>query len=485
MQANPISMLKALEKELDIQAENLPTDDGSYAAEALKPKTSAAYLQLAKSMADLGCAEESVAICRKAVRITPDNLDAHYFILSKLEKLNRVDEAWSALRALEKKGESPCDAGKKLYFLKACLEYRRGHLEIARAMLERFIEENPLHSHWTLACGWLGKTLDRLGQYGSAMEAFDRYNRTVSATPIARITLQKSNEALAKLETSLRWYGNKTSFGWRDEMISDGLAPPVLLVGFPRSGTTLFEQILNSHTALTTLEEKPTLQGIVEMFYGSEGKLRSLGLLGDDKISFCRQTYRSNVAGFLGRPVDAIMSVVDKLPLNIMHLDIYSRLFPEMKILVALRDPRDVVLSNYMQMYKLNPEMAINLSLVDCARYYSKVMALYLLFRQFIPDNIHEIRYEDTIRDFKGESTKLLEFLGLEWEDGLERYYENAKTRRINTPSYDQVIKPIYSDAVGRWKNYASHLQELMPILQPFIDAFGYSTVLDRADMQT
>lgn len=471
-----ISILNALEKELDRQVAKLSDEAVNAGTADMIKRCLAGYLQIEKKMAEIGHMEDSLSMLRKALQLQPDDPDANYRFLFKLEKLNHTDEAWSVLQAFEDKfspNASLYDISKKLYILKARLEYRRGNIGASRNMLEKFLKENPVHSHRAMACGWLGKMLDSLGEYDSAMAAFNECNTIISGTPVVVEMIRKNNSALADIETSLRWYGDKASFGWQEPIVRDNLPQPIVLVGFPRSGTTLLDQILNSHTALTTIEEKSTLANISKKFYGSEEKLNALYSLSSHDLSACRQTYWSNAASFLGKPINN-SKLVDKLPLNITLLDIYARLFPEVKIIVALRDPRDVVLSNYMQMYRLNPEMAANLNLISSANYYSKVMQLYLVFRKFMPNNIHEIRYEDLVCNFKGEGIKLLEFLGLEWECGLESYYESAKSRYINTPSYDQVTKPIYHDAIGRWKNYERHLEEIKPILRPFVEEFGY-----------
>ncbi len=474
MSMDRVEIIQAFGEELDSQMTKILTDESRPSTRETRQRLSSAYLRLATDLLKLGAGNESLASCRKALLADPDNLDAAYFLLSRLEKLNRIDEAWDDLIAIESRHPTPYTTCGKLQLMKACLEYRRGHLETARSMFEGFIEKNHGRPLCTLAHGWLGKTMDRLGLYDGAMEAATRYNRLAAATPRAQEMLKKSKRALADVETSLRWYRNKTSFEWQDASTSKSDASPILLVGFPRSGTTLLDQILNSHSMLRTLEEKPTLEGIAERFYGSEEKLSYLQTLSPDDARACRQTYWANVANFVEGVPEEHPRIVDKLPLNLTHLDIYARLFPGAKVIVALRDPRDCVLSNYLQMYELNPEMAANLGLSSSAQYYARVMELYLLFRAFIPENLHEVRYEEIVRSFRNECSKLLDFLGLEWEDGLEGFHETASHRWIRTPSYDQVTRPLYDDAIGRWRNYARYLAEVNVLLQPFVEALGY-----------
>lgn len=474
MKAGRIELLKALEKKLDVQAQALVAGRTVPSAGPENQRISSAYLQLARDMTRAGFSEEGLAACRKAREADPENLEADYFFLFRLEKLNRVEEAWAGLLAVEARHQAPYTLCKKLYFLKGCLEYRRGNLETARQLLETFIAQDAGSSNLAHAYSWLGKTLERLGEHDGAMDAFSRCNAMIADTPVARAMLKKLDDAQSAIETSLSWYGGQTSFGWQEDHEFQGPSP-ILLVGFPRSGTTLLDQILNSHSALATIEEKPTLHGIADRFYGSAEKLLALRQAGSLELSECRRIYWANIKRFLANGIAPDTQVVDKLPLNIMHLDLYARLFPKVKILVALRDPRDCILSNYFQLYRLNPEMAANLSLAGSAAYYARVMALYLRFREMFPDNIHEVRYESVVRDLKGECTRMLEFLELEWKDGLERYYENARNRWISTPSYDQVTQPLYDGSIGRWKKHASHLDRVFPLLQPFIEAFGYS----------
>lgn len=474
MTAGRFEILQALERQLDAQAGALVAGRSAPTEGSENQRISSAYLRLAQDMTRAGFSEKGLAVCRKAREANPENLEADYFYLIRLEKLNRVEEAWDGLLAVEEKHPAPYALCKKLYFLKACLEYRRGRLDAARQLLETFIAHDIAPNDLAVAHNWLGKTLDRLGEHDRAMKAFSRCNAIVAATPGARNLLKKLDEAESAIETSLRWYGGRPSFGWQED--HDHQRPaPILLVGFPRSGTTLLDQILNSHPALATIEEKPTLEGIAERFYGQEDNLRALAQASPQELAACRTRYWTNIEKYLEKGVEHPIRVVDKVPLNILHLDIYARLFPGIKIIVALRDPRDCVLSHYFQVYRLNPEMASGLTLAGSARYYSKVIALYLLFRKMLPANIHEVRYENVVRDFRGECSSLLRFLNLEWKDGLERYYENARTRWITTPSYDQVTQPLYDRAIGRWQRYAEHIEETLPLLRPFIEMFAYS----------
>ncbi len=466
----PLSALSAFAEQIDRQR----GEHASPLGDAESKKLSAAYLKLGKTMIEAGHIDEGLACHDKALGLRPDDLDLNYTALFMLERLNRIEQAWAAMLSLEARLGGLYESSKKLFILKARLEYRRGNRAVCRAMLEKFLAENPAHSHRYLAYGWLGKLLDELGEYDAAMAAFDGKNAALLNNPGAAEHLRQNDAELAAIDTSLDWYRGQTGLGWQAADTPAELGEPILLAGFPRSGTTLLDQILDAHSGLAVVEERPLLAGIAGRFFDGADKLAALRDLSGQDIDTLRRTYWSNAADILGQPLGGCR-MVDKLPLNIMHLDIYARLFPGIKIVVALRDPRDVILSNHMQLYQLNPSMAANLSLERSARYYAKVMGLYLLFRERLAGQIHEIRYERLVFEPRQECAKLLRFLGLEWEEGIERFHENARHRRIATPSYDQVTRPIHRDAVARWTNYAPHLEAIQPTLQPFVEAFGYA----------
>jgi hypothetical protein len=139
-----------------------------------------------------------------------------------------------------------------------------------------------------------------------------------------------------------------------------------------------------------------------------------------------------------------------------------------------LRDPRDVVLSCFQQTFDMNAAMFEFLSLEGAARYYDAVMRLFAIYRQKLLLDLHLIRYEDLLGDFEGEIRRLLGFLGVPWDEAVRNYRETAKKRLINTPSASQVVRPLYTSARGKWRNYRAQLEPVLPLLEPWVKAFGY-----------
>ena len=141
---------------------------------------------------------------------------------------------------------------------------------------------------------------------------------------------------------------------------------------------------------------------------------------------------------------------------------------------MAIRDPRDVCLSCFMQGFTPNPAMANFLTLDSCVNFYVGTMSLWLQYRSVLPLRFHQYRYEDLVDDFDVVTRELFQFLELDYPVNIAEYYKSAKSRVINTPSYQEVTKPVYSHGKARWKNYRGNLEPFTKKLLPFIDEFGY-----------
>jgi sulfotransferase family protein len=161
--------------------------------------------------------------------------------------------------------------------------------------------------------------------------------------------------------------------------------------------------------------------------------------------------------------------------LNIVDVGIIHRVFPEAKFILALRHPCDCVLSCFMQTFKLNNAMANFLTLDRSAKLYAAVMDLWSVYQKKLNLDVHVMKYEGLVQDLEGTSKSLISFLGLEWDNNLHNYQKTALDRgNIRTPSYDQVTQPLYKHASGRWINYREQMRPVLPVLRPWIEAFGY-----------
>ena len=169
-----------------------------------------------------------------------------------------------------------------------------------------------------------------------------------------------------------------------------------------------------------------------------------------------------------------IINVVDKLPLTITELGFVKKIFPDAKIILALRHPCDVVISCFFSSFKMNRAMINFLSIKNTVDFYNKVLDLFEFYEKELNFEIIKIKYEDIVFDFENETKKLFKFLNLEYEQGINKFYETAQNRKmISTPSYSQVTSPLYSSSINRWKNYESLVKIEKP-LKKWIERLNY-----------
>jgi hypothetical protein len=167
--------------------------------------------------------------------------------------------------------------------------------------------------------------------------------------------------------------------------------------------------------------------------------------------------------------------VIDKNPLSMIRMPLIHRLFPDAKIILAMRHPCDVVLSCYMQNFKATEAMSSFLDLSNASRTYDRIFAYWEKCREVLPINVHMLRYEAMIEDLESTTRPLFDFLDLPWEEQVLDHQKTAIGRGfIRTPSYAQVTEKIYSSASGRWNRYRGYMTEVLPILEPWVSRYGY-----------
>ncbi len=251
------------------------------------------------------------------------------------------------------------------------------------------------------------------------------------------------------------------------------VAGHVVLIGFARSGTTLLESVLAAHEGVVTLDEKDLLAA-ANREYLSDGKgLDRLAVTSEQELAPLRADYWERVTGFAGDVAGKVF--VDKRPLGAMRLALIAKLFPSAKILFAIRDPRDVILSCYRRQFLLNPSMYEFLDLGGAARFYSAVMRLSAMAREKFAQTWLDTRHEALVDDFDGETRRVLEFLGLKWSADVRGFAQKAKDLALWTPSSAQVVQGLNSDSVGQWRHYREQLDPVLPTLRPWIEKFGYT----------
>lgn len=404
-----------------------------------------------------------------AVELDPERIDIQAKLADLLESTNRVDEAH--LRAQAILAREPTQPIANLVMSR--IERRAGNLTAARDRLQALQLRTPPNDVDAAILTELGMTLDRLGEYQVAFGAFTQANHIMANMPEARII--NPRQALLQVESCKRWLSSHVS---TPVQINDALRNPVFLVGFPRSGTTLTEQILASHSDVITSDEQPVLHDMARSIGAILGRELEypacIGNLTTEDIHQLRKYYWAKMVAVEG---DSILDslFIDKMPLNIIHLGFIERIFPTAKIIVILRDPRDVCLSCFMQMFSLNESMMQFLSLKRAAGYYAAVMGLWLGYKEKLSLPWMELRYDDIVANAQAATQRLNNFLGLDTTKSQATFYQLAAEHTISTPSYQDVSMPVYDRAKGRWRHYANQIEPVLNTLAPYINAFRYN----------
>jgi len=318
-----------------------------------------------------------------------------------------------------------------------------------------------------------GFILEALGSYPEAFAAFTECNALQRELPDAAKC--DADRFLHSVRTWRAWLGLRQET--RPSPVEKDTPPPVFFVGFPRSGTTLVEQVLMTHPDIVTTEENSPL-GPVRRLANEMAQAQGqpfpawLDTASQDDLDLLRQEFDAQAADLFGGKTG--LTLVDKLPLNIVPLGLVEKLWPDAKVLVALRDPRDACLSCFMQKFTLNDAMANYLDIGSTGTAYAEVMGLWLAYREALSLPYLEYRYEDLVGDFELTIREILDFIGVGWHDDVSKYREAAKKRDIKTPSYREVTGEVHRRAVARWKRYENQLSPILPTLAPYVRAFGY-----------
>lgn len=457
-----------------------------------------AQINLALACLTLGLGAEAEAACRAALRLEPGNLMALNELGRALLQQTKVAEAVAVFeeghrrqpkdpsflanlagahelgndlaaaqdaldKAMALSPEAPA-----LLFPAAKLARRRDETAAARQALDRMLAQALSQADRSDALLELGQLQDEEGKSAEAFACFVEANALRARSAEAK---RFNGDVFLRRVQALRDTPTTTpSESHQDE----GAPSPIFFVGFPRSGTSLMEQALAAHPALVTTSERSPLGPLI-----AERSKRGLypgplDRLGESQIAEARTAFWQGAERLVG-PL-AGHRLVDKTALNIIHLGLIDRLFPKARILVAMRDPRDVVLSCFMQRFQLSDTTVNFLDLGRTARCYAEVMALWQQDCQRLPLSQQAYRYEDLVEDFEGTLRAVLDFLGVGWHEDVLRYREKSAAPYVTTPSYHQVTKPLYGSARGRWQRYRDQLTPVLPTLQPFAEAFGYSS---------
>jgi tetratricopeptide (TPR) repeat protein len=420
------------------------------AAADRKPSFPDAHYGLALAEKALGNYEQAFSHLHDAQRLRPDFIDAIATEADLLERVGRKQEAYDLLAGLVDRGL--VNTNLAVGFAKIARHF--GQEQRAVEVLRRALDVPGLAlSHRRELHFELGSRLDTLHRYDEAFPHFAEANRLKGA-------VYDHARQVSITDDLIRAFGTTGFPGYaRATNVSE---LPVFIVGMPRSGTSLVESVLASHPAVFGAGELDFMALFTRFAQPKLGGARSVAevmrridagmadLIANEYLALLRR---------LGG--DSVTRVTDKLPYNFYRLGMFSLLFPRARIIHCVRNPRDTCLSIYFQHFTGAHDYAYDLR--NIGRYYREYRRLMNHWREVGTLPMLEVQYETLVQSPETQLPRIVEFCGLPWDDACSRFH--ATERVTKTASYDQVRRPLYSSAMGRWRHYERHLSPLVESL--------------------
>ena len=387
----------------------------------LKPGYAQAYSNLGNTLQELARLEEAEVSYYQAIILNPNFTEAQLNVCELLEKMNRADELLSFIRSDSRKYLK-----KKADFLyyEALIEFQKEDYETAAKSVEKIDINELTGQRYISAMKLRGDIYHHKKNYSVAFEAYKSKNKHVKDSPEykkqepEKFFIQQ-REKVAQIKQTQEQSAYKS-------VIDPSWIQPTFLIGFPRSGTTLLDTILRTHSNIDVLEELAMVNKMTAVFEDTP-TIAMIEGMDNTAAEIASRFYFAELEKHIN--VDKKRTVVDKLPLNILHLPLLNQVFPNAKYILALRHPLDCVLSCWMQHFELNPAMANMIELERVVDFYDVAMSILKLSEERYSLDIHRIRYEDLVLDFEENVSNLLNFLDLKWEEDLRNYQETALAR--------------------------------------------------------
>ncbi len=411
-------------------------------------------------LARLGEYEEAIQLYEQLLQEYPQHAKVWLSHGHALKTAGRQDDSIGAYR---RSIELEPRLGEAYWSLANLKTFRFTPADVAamRAQLDRddLTVEDRFHFNFSL-----GKAAEDAQQYA---ESFERY---AEANRLRKEVVPYDSSAITENVRRARALFTPDFFAARQ---GQGCAAPdpIFIVGLPRSGSTLVEQILSSHSAIEGTMELPDVIGIVKELSGRTRRSEvskypeALASLAADELRGLGERYleQTRVQRRTGAPF-----FIDKLPNNWAHVGLIQLMLPNARIIDTRRHPLSCCFSNFKQHFARGQNFTYALD--DLGRYYADYVALMAHFDAVLPGRIHRVIYERMVEDTEHEVRRLLDYCGLPFEDACLRFYEND--RAVRTASSEQVRQPIFRDAVDQWRNYEAWLEPLRAALGPVLDAY-------------
>ncbi len=457
----------------------------------IRPDSVHVLCNIGEALTSVNQPEEAIKYFETAISIKHDFFDAHYMMGNALRSAGRFDDALASygVALVLKPTEQSVTAGiaeileirrdiaaadrlirpiveagslnPRILAVYAALSHDSGTRATAASTLEKGVADRNVDIAGQIEIHYaLGKIYDRMQEYNKAFEHYDHAKKKTRI--FDREAFQKVDPA-EQARQMVDWTETTRDHFWSSlPRATNCDERPIFVVGMPRSGTTLAEQILSSHPAVYGAGELTDISLIANTLRKTHcadtGYPECLAAASTDMLNKMAQRYLDHL-DVLSRQASRI---VDKMPGNFQQLGLISLLFPKARIIHIMRDPLDTCLSIYFQKFSTTNSYAFDLGTLGT--YYQAYRKLMRYWRDKLTIPLLEIQYENLASAPEEWIRRMVEFCGLEWDVRCLDFH--ATRRDINTPSYDQVRQPMYTKSIGRWKHYISHLDPLMEALR-------------------
>ncbi|WPZ35470.1 sulfotransferase [Thalassobaculum sp. OXR-137] len=427
-----------------------------------RPLDSVLLRQLAATERAAGDGGRARKAADRALLVAPGQASALVLLAEFAENAADLDgaERW-ARRAL---ATAPDTAAAALVL--ASVARRRGDPAGSLSIVEAGIDRCPAAMRH-LFLFERARSLETARRTDEAFAAFAEANARQVATARPQ---RDPGRALAQLEALAELHRAGPPVGE-----GDAGSDLLFVVGFPRSGTTLIDQVLDAHSRIEVVEERPLVAAMIaDLTLSAHRYPVDLPALKEPEIEELRRHYRVRLARHTRRTDTRY--TVDKMPLNMAHVALIRRVFPGARFILALRHPCDVVLSCFMQNFVLNDWMAAFSSLDGAAALYRATFTAWESYCRAVETPALAVRYEDVVADLEREARRITDFLDLPFEPGMLAFHDHARSRGVlATPSAAQVTQPIYRTALARWRRYDSVMAPIAQALSAEIERYGYA----------
>jgi tetratricopeptide (TPR) repeat protein len=398
-----------------------------------------------------GKEERALVSFEKALAIKPDHASA---LLSKGHVLKTMGNLDDAIRAYRASAKVNADGGEIYWSLANLKTFRFDPDEVETMQTQlasgKLTDASELHF-----CYSLGKHYEDQKDYPKAFEYYMRGGTTKRKDVIfCPVDFAQKTDKIIEVFTA-EFFEKRASFGFSD-------AAPILIVGLPRSGSTLIEQILSSHSQVDGTAELPDILKLAKQ----TGQNRF------DDLKYPESLIDIDADNIEGLGKDYIQSTLhhrqgaayftDKMPNNFPHIGLLHLILPNAKVIDARRHPLDSCFGTFKQLFAKGQPFSYDL--FELGQYYNSYIRLMEHWDRVLPGKVLRVQYEDNVADQEKQARRMIEHCGLEWEDQVLRFYESE--RSVKTASSEQVRQPIYNKSVNTWKRYETELADLILVLE-------------------